>query len=59
MASFIRGIFTFKDKISPSYISFKNPRFLEMDGLLYSGFLIVNYLRENNDLLETGGGPQS
>ena len=51
MASFIRGIFTFKDKISPSYISFKNPRFLEMDGLLYSGFLIVNYLRENNDLI--------
>ena len=51
MASFIRGIFTFKDSISPSYVNLKNPRYLEMDGLYYSGFLIVNYLRENNDLL--------
>ena len=51
MASFIRGIFTFKDSISPSYVNLKNPRYLEMDGLYYSGFLIVNYLRENKDLL--------
>ena len=51
MASFMRGIFTFKDKISPSYISLKNPRHIEIDGLFYSGFLIVNYLRENEELL--------
>ena len=51
MASFIRGIFTFKDSISPSYVNLKNPRYLEMDGLYYSGFLIVNYLRKNKDLL--------
>ena len=51
MASFIRGIFTFKDSISPSYVNLKNPRYLEMDGLYYSGFLIVNYLIKNKDLL--------
>ena len=51
MASYIRGIFNFKDKISPSYINLKNPKFIEIDGLFYSGFLIVNYLRENQDLI--------
>ena len=51
MASYIRGIFYFKDRISPSYINLKNPKYIEIDGLFYSGFIIVNYLRENQDLI--------
>ena len=39
------------DKISPSYISKKNPKYLEIDELKYSGLLIINYNREYNDLI--------
>ena len=51
MASYIEGVFNFKDKISPSYINLKNPKYIEIDGLFYSGILVVNYLRENQDLI--------
>ena len=51
MASYIGGVFNFKDKISPSYINLKNPRYIEIDGLFYSGIFVVNYLRENQDLI--------
>ena len=51
MASYIGGVFNFKDKISPSYINLKNPKYIEIDGLFYSGILVVNYLRENQDLI--------
>ena len=51
MISFMRGIFSFKDSLSPSYINLKNPKYIEIDGLFYSGFIIVNYSRENNELI--------
>lgn len=46
-----KGSFSKKDEISPAYINIKNPKYIEIDNLYYSGFLIVNYNREFNDLL--------
>lgn len=47
----IEGIITKKDEISPAYISTKNPKNIEIDGIYYSGIIIVNYNRENIDLI--------
>jgi len=47
----LEGIFNSKDKISPSYISNINPKYLEIDNIYYSGLLVVNYNREFNDLI--------
>ncbi len=40
-----------KDKIAPTYVNNKNPRYLEIDGKYYGGILIVDYIREYGDLL--------
>ena len=45
------GIFTKKDEITPSYISTKNPKYIEIDNIFYGGLIIVNYNRENNELI--------
>ena len=37
--------------ICPSYINNQNPKYLEIDNMYYSGLMIVNYLRENEELL--------
>ena len=47
----IEGIFTKKDEIAPAYINTKNPKNIEIDGTYYSGIIIVNYNRENTDLI--------
>jgi len=47
----LKGAFSEKDKISPSYINLNNPRYIEIDNMFYSGILIVNYYREYNDLI--------
>ena len=47
----IEGIITKKDEISPAYISTKNPKYIEIDGIYHSGIIIVNYNRENIDLI--------
>jgi len=47
----LKGTFSEKDKISPSYINLNNPRYIEIDNMFYSGILIVNYYREYNDLI--------
>lgn len=39
------------DYISPSYINIKNPKYLEMDNMYYSGLIISNYLREHDELI--------
>lgn len=39
------------DKISPAYISLQNPKYIEIDNLYYSGLIVVNYYREQADLL--------
>ena len=49
--SYLGGIFTKKDYLSPSYINLSNPKYIEIDGMYYSGLLIVNYLREQDDLI--------
>ena len=46
-----QGKFSEKDFISPSYINLNNPKYLEIDNYFYSGLIIVNYYRENNDLI--------
>lgn len=47
----IEGKFTKKDEISPAYISNINPQNIEIDNIYYSGIIIVNYNRENIDLI--------
>jgi len=47
----LKGSFSKKDEISPAYINTKNPKYIEIDNILYSGILIVNYMREYTDLI--------
>ena len=47
----LKGIFTEKDFLSPSYINLTNPKFIEIDNLYYSNLIITNYYHEQNDLL--------
>ena len=47
----IEGILTKKDEIAPAYINTKNPKNIEIDGTYYSGIIIVNYNRENTELI--------
>ena len=49
--SFYDGILDSKDKLSPGYISNKNPKFLEIDGMYYSGLFVVDYYREYSDII--------
>lgn len=46
-----KGFFSNIDKISPSYINMKNPKYFEIDNLYYCGLIVVNYYREQTDLL--------
>ena len=49
--NFISGIFSKKDLISPAYINMQNPKYFEIDNLYYSSLIVVNYYREQTDLL--------
>ena len=49
--NFYEGTLSSKDKISPSYISIKNPKFIEIDGTYNAGILVIDYYREISDLL--------
>ena len=49
--NFYNGVINIKDELAPSYINFKNPKYLEIDNLYYSGLIIVNYYRHQNDLI--------
>ena len=49
--NFFNGVFSDKDYISPSYININNPKYLEIDNMLYGGLIVVNYYREQNELL--------
>ena len=40
-----------KNELSPGYISFRNPRYIEIDDMFYSSLLLVDYHREQNDLI--------
>jgi len=47
----IQGIFTKKDEIAPAYVNVKNPKYIEIDNIFYSGLIVVNYNRENTELI--------
>ena len=49
--NYIEGVFNKKDYLSPSYIDLNNPQYIKIDGTYYSGLLIVDYLREQSDLI--------
>ncbi len=48
---FYIGTRNLQDEIAPSYININNPKYIEIDNMYYSGLIIVNYYREQNDLL--------
>lgn len=48
---FYEGILNIKDKMAPSYINNKNPKFLEIDGKFYSGVFVIDYYREYSDII--------
>ena len=48
---FFEGTIDIKDEIAPAYINLKNPKYVEIDNLYYSGLIVVNYDREQKDLL--------
>ena len=49
--NFFSGIFSKKDLISPAYVNMQNPKYFEVDNLYYSSLFVVNYYREQTDLL--------
>ena len=46
-----KGNFKDIDYISPSYIDKRNPKYIEIDGIKYSGLLIINFNREQYELI--------
>ena len=48
---FLKGSLSLKDKISPSYINLNNPKFIEIDGIYYSGLIVIDYTREYKDII--------
>ncbi len=40
-----------KNKISPAYLNLQNPKYIEIDNLYYAGLIVVDYDREQTDLI--------
>ena len=49
--NFFEGSINGKDKISPAYINLQNPKYLEIDNLYYGGLIVVDYFREQTDII--------
>ena len=49
--NFLGGTFNEKDFLAPSYINNLNPKYFEIDDIFYSSLLIINYDREQTDLI--------
>ena len=49
--NFLEGTFDEKDFLAPSYINNSNPKYFEIDNVFYSSLLIINYDREQTDLI--------
>lgn len=49
--SYLGGVFNRRDYLSPSYINLNNPKYIEIDGIYYECLFVVDYLREQNDLI--------
>ena len=45
------GAISMQDEISPAYINLKNPKYIEIDNMYYAGLIVVNYYREQKDLI--------
>jgi len=50
-SNFFKGVITQKDEIAPSYINLSNPKYIEIDNNYYSTLIIVNYFREQTELI--------
>ena len=48
---FLGGVITQKDEIAPAYINLMNPKYIEIDNNYYSTLIIVNYFREQTELI--------
>lgn len=49
--NFLGGTIDEIDKIAPSYINLKNPKYIEIDNMFFSGLIVVNYYREQEELI--------
>ena len=49
--NFFEGAIDKKDEISPAYINMQNPKYLEIDNLYYGGLIVVDYYREQTDII--------
>ena len=49
--NFFEGSIEEKDIIAPAYINMQNPKFIEIDNLYYGGLLVVDYYREQTDII--------
>ena len=49
--NFFEGSINEKDRIAPAYINMQNPKFLEIDNLYYGGLLVIDYYREQTDII--------
>ena len=47
----MEGARNFRDEVAPAYLNMQNPKFLEIDNVFYSGLIVVNYYREQSDIL--------
>lgn len=48
---FLEGSFSDNNFLSPSYINLNNPKFIEVDNIYYGSLLIINYFREQSELI--------
>ena len=49
--NFFEGSINKKDEIAPAYINLQNPKYLEIDNLYYGGLIVVDYYREQTDII--------
>ena len=48
---FLEGCFSEHDLLAPSYINLLNPKYIEIDNNYYASLLLINYFREQNELI--------
>ena len=49
--NFFEGVINKKDEIAPAYINMENPKCLEIDNLYFGGLIVVDYYREQTDII--------
>ena len=49
--NFLEGSFSDNNFLAPSYICLSNPKFIEIDNIYYASLLIINYFREQSELI--------